>query len=105
METIKPDWAAFEAAREAQAEKEAHDELYREGMRSVPENSVQICTRCNGTGRVWQGGGASQERVSAPSGSNSSQQEDFYNSASSVRTNYSSGSMGICPVCNGTGRP
>lgn len=104
-ETIERDWAAFEAAREALAEKEALDDAYREAKRYVPESSVQICTRCNGTGRLWQGGGASQERVSAPSGSNSSQQEDFYNSASSVRTNYSSGSMGICPVCNGTGRP
>lgn len=103
--TIEPDWAAFEAARQAQAEKEELDDALREARSYVPESSVRICTRCNGTGRLWQGGGASQERVSAPSGSNSSQQEDFYNSASSVRTNYSSGSMGVCPVCNGTGRP
>lgn len=102
--TIEYDWRASEAARQKYLEKEAQDELYRQGMSYQPQSTVQSCSRCNGTGRVWQSGGASQERVSAPSGSSASQREDFYNSAASVRTTYSSGSMSVCPACNGTGR-
>ncbi|MBL0351046.1 MAG: tetratricopeptide repeat protein [Elusimicrobia bacterium] len=100
-----PSWRDYEEGRRKFEEKEALEDALRAARSYVPETTRRVCSRCNGSGQLWHAGGASQERVSAPSGSSSSQREDFYNSASSVRTNYSSGSMGICPVCNGTGRP
>jgi hypothetical protein len=84
-------------------EKEALEDALRAARGYVPETTRRVCARCNGSGQLWQAGGASQTRVSAPSGSSASQREDFYNSAASLRTSYSSGSMGPCPVCGGSG--
>lgn len=98
-----PDWREFEKANAERAKQEELDEALRRARSYVPETTRRACYRCSGSGQVWQSGGASQSRVSAPSGSSASQREDFYNSASSIRTTYSSGGMNACPICNGQG--
>ncbi|MFN0118202.1 MAG: hypothetical protein ACKVQC_07950 [Elusimicrobiota bacterium] len=101
------DWRVVEAEIKAQEEKEAADASWREYQQGInsnqPNNSPSVCSRCNGSGQVWQSGGASQTRISAPSGATASQREDFYNSAGSIRTSHSSGGMTTCSACGGSG--
>ncbi len=72
---------------------------------SLAGNRPRTCYRCRGAGQAWQAGGARQQSVGAAYGMSSSEREALYNSAQSIRTTYSSGTMIVCPVCQGTGRP
>lgn len=99
----RPSWQEYEEGRKKSEEKEALEDALRAARGYVPETTRSVCYRCNGSGQLWRAGGVSQERVAAPSGSSAAQRESFYNSASSLRTQYNSGSLGPCPVCNGSG--
>lgn len=72
---------------------------------SLEGNRPPTCYRCRGAGQTWQAGGASQQTVHAANSMSASERESLYNSAQSIRTTYTSGTMIVCPVCQGTGRP
>lgn len=83
--------------------REEIEEAYRAANALRTGRAAIRCYRCHGNGQVWQAGGASQSSVAAPRDYTPSQAEEFRNSASSIRTTYTSGSLAKCPVCGGTG--
>ncbi len=94
----------YEREKQEKAEEEKYRQ-FREDFEANDNDSQQgLCRYCNGSGKVWQGGGATQSAASEPSGMSASQREDFYNSSASIKTTYSSGGSAICSKCNGTGR-
>ncbi|MBK8165069.1 MAG: hypothetical protein IPK64_03780 [bacterium] len=72
---------------------------------SLAGSRPRTCYRCRGAGQTWQAGGATQQSVGAANSMSTSEREALYNSAQSIRTTYTSGTMIICPVCLGSGRP
>lgn len=95
--------AEIEADFEAKKRKEEIEEGYRQARNHRFERPKNTCYRCQGAGKVWNAGGATQFSRSAPSDYTPSQAEAWRNSSASVGVSYSSGEMVKCPICDGEG--